>query len=177
MKIKNIRFITTGALLIAMDIILTRILYAIPIGFAGSNIARVSLKFIPYSFAGAILGPVGAAITCAAGDILGVFVNNGGWSVNPLFTLSAALSGVLYGIMLRRGFPSVRQMVFAVFVNTVIIDLVVNTFLLSYVYGINYVGVFLTARIVVYLILSVPYCFLSALMWKYISPFIKKSFY
>jgi ECF transporter S component (folate family) len=56
-----------------------------------------------HALAGWILGPFWAVGTAVAGDILGLLINSGGRAFFPGYTLSAALSGTIYGLILYRG--------------------------------------------------------------------------
>ena len=88
---KNVTILTCLALLIALDIILTRFLSI------NTQFLRISLGMIPVALAGVIFGPVWGGVCGAAGDLLGMLIFPSG-AYFPGFTLTAALTGIIYGL-------------------------------------------------------------------------------
>ncbi len=126
-----LRRLTWAALLVAIDIIAARFLYF----YTPGNIDRISLQFIPNALSGLLLGPVWGALSCIAGDMLGMFINPSGMSFNPLITLSAGVRGLLYGLLLYRKNASFMRVLLAVAVVTLVVDLGLNPVWLSLMYG------------------------------------------
>jgi ECF transporter S component (folate family) len=84
------------ALLMAMDIVLTRIL---PI--VNTPMLRISLNFAPVALIAAAYGPLWAGAACVMDDIIGATL----FPVAPFFpgfTLTALLTGVGFGVFLHR---------------------------------------------------------------------------
>lgn len=110
---------------------------------------RLTLTFAATSAAGMILGPVPAAIIGALGDVLGYLMNQGGGVYFPGFTLSAALGGFIYGICLYGNNKKymIWRIMLAVFIITVFVNMILNTFWLSLMYNKAYV-VFAVERII-----------------------------
>lgn len=126
-----LRRLTWAALLVAIDIIAARFLYF----YTPGNIDRISLQFIPNALSGLLFGPAWGALTCVAGDMLGMFINPSGMSFNPLITLSAGVRGVLYGLLLYKKDASFRRVLLAVGMVTLVVDLGLNPVWLSIMYG------------------------------------------
>lgn len=78
------------AMLTALQIILSRFL-----GIQ-TPIVRISFSFLPLMFCGCMFGPRYAALSGVAADILGTLLFSSG-AYFPGFTLSAALTGMIYG--------------------------------------------------------------------------------
>jgi len=89
---KVTRLITIG-LFIALEIILTRFLSI------NTPFIRIGFGFLPVAMLGIMYGPVWAGIAYAIGDVLGMLIFPSG-AFFPGFTLSAALTGIAFGIVL-----------------------------------------------------------------------------
>lgn len=138
--------IVLSAMLLAVFAVLG--LFKIPIPPAMWD-NRITLTFTAVSAAGMILGPVPAMIIGGFGDILGYLMNQGGGAYFPGFTLSAALGGLIYGICLykRNKKYMIWYIMLAVLINTVFINIILNTCWLSLMYNKAYV-VFAATRII-----------------------------
>ncbi|HHX72767.1 MAG TPA: folate family ECF transporter S component [Clostridiales bacterium] len=128
----TIRTLTFAALFIALDIVFTRFFSRMVF------YDRISLQFLPHVMAGGMLGPIGAALTCVAGDLLGMLINSGGLSINPILTGTAMLRGLLYGLFLfRKGKISFWRMLLAVGIVTLLCDVVINTYVMHVIYEVE----------------------------------------
>lgn len=122
---KNTRKLVYMAMFIAIEIILTRVVSLMP-----SNITRISLSFIIYAFAGHMFGPLFSLTSALIGDLVGaiLFPPIGGFF--PGFTLSAAVSGFLFGfIKLEKG--QFKRLFIILILNTLIVDFIFNTLWLN----------------------------------------------
>ena len=98
MKVRTKRVALAGVF-IALSIIFTRFLsHTFPI--AGMPALRLSFGDLPLIISGITLGPVYGAFTGVLADLLGYPLNPLG-AYFPGFTLSAALSGFLPGLMAK----------------------------------------------------------------------------
>lgn len=90
----NTQQLVTMALLVALDIVLSR--------FGSINLwnTRIGFGFVPIVVAGMLLGPFKAAVTAAVADIIGALLVPTGAFFPPL-TVTAVLRGILYGVMLK----------------------------------------------------------------------------
>ena len=130
-KLKNIKVLTTAAMLSAVAVIFG--FFKIPI----SNIIEIRLQTFPIAIAGALFGPY-------VGAIVGIIADVGGYIAKPTgaffpgFTLSSALTGVIFGAFLNvksSGFTLLWRTFLAVGVNTIVTGLLLNTLWLSILYG------------------------------------------
>lgn len=90
--------ITYYALLVALNVILTRV-GSIRIGGGGTEIVRIGFGGYPVIFAGIIFGPIAGGIVGTIGDLIGMIVSPMG-AYMPHFTLVAALTGIIPGIIM-----------------------------------------------------------------------------
>lgn len=136
-----------GLVLCAMLLAMHAVLGAFKIPFALDN--RITLTFAVTSAAGMILGPVPAMLVGGIGDILGYLINPGGGAYFPGFTISGMLGGLIYGICLykRDKKYAIWWIMIAVFVITVFVNIMLNTFWLSVMYKKAYT-IFAAARII-----------------------------
>lgn len=92
---KRIRFLVCIAMLSAMQVVLSRFLSI------QTPIAKIGFGFVPVMFAGALYGVGGGALAGALSDVIGALLFPSG-SYFPGYTLTAALSGAVYGWLLYR---------------------------------------------------------------------------
>lgn len=142
MNSKENNYLTTVvcvAFLIALDIILTRFLSI------QTQFLRIGFGFIPVAVAGIAYGPVWGGICGAVGDILGMLIYPSG-AYFPGFTLTAALTGVIFGLILYRKTSFVRVITASAAV-CIILNLLLDTLWLDIMYGSGFIAL-LPARAV-----------------------------
>ena len=139
------RQLTTLALLTAVEIVLSRFL-----SLSAWNI-KIGFSFVPVVVAAILYGPLAAGIVGALADFLGAVLFPIG-AYFPGFTLTAFLTGCVFGLFLHRkqGWP---QIVAAVGINQFVLSLFLNTLWISVLYGSPY-GPLLLTRVVQCLILT-----------------------
>ena len=95
MKNNSVKKLVEISLLIALEVILTR--------FCSINTAtlRIGFGFLPIAIIAMMYGPLSAGVAYALGDLLGMMIFPNG-SYFPGFTLTAFLTGVIYGLVLYR---------------------------------------------------------------------------
>lgn len=120
---KNIVF---SGLLVAASIILTRFLGFLAFGGA----VRLSFGGLPIALAGALMGPFWGGLVGMVADILGVTLFPQG-AFFPGFTITAALSGVIPGLVLYGRKPSMKLIALSTGLNALICSLLLNTFWLT----------------------------------------------
>ena len=106
MKKMNTKMLVTAAILIAMQIILSRFL-----SINAWNL-KIGFTFVTVFMAGYLYGPIMGACIAALGDMLGAIL----FPIAPFFpgfTLTAALNGALHGMMLHKKQSSFRVAVTA----------------------------------------------------------------
>ena len=134
----------TLAILVAMEIVLSRFL-----SINAWNI-KIGFNFVPVVIAAMLYGPVGGAIVAALGDLLGALLFPIG-AFFPGFTLTACLTGLVFGFFLHKS-QTLPRIGGAVLINQGILSLCLNTLWISILYGSPYGPLFIT-RIVQTLIL------------------------
>lgn len=139
MKRQKTKQLAECALLIALHIILSR--------FCSINAwnIKIGLAFVPVFAAAYLRGPAAAALVGGAGDFLGAVLFPIG-PYFPGFTLTCALTGVLFGLLLHKRCGAVR-IAGAVIFDQIILSLLLNSFWISVLYGSPYLPL-LDTRIV-----------------------------
>ncbi len=141
LKKNPVRAVTYLALLIAMEIVLNRFLSINNAGW------KIGFAFVPIVVAGALFGPVPAAIVNALADFLGAMLFPIG-PYHPGFTLCAACTGAIYGLFLyskkdNANVPFLPNVVLPALINNILFGLLINTYWVSMLYGSKtYVGWF-----------------------------------
>ena len=138
-KLKNTRVLTICGMLIALAAVLSFL--SIPI----TNIIEIRFKFIAIAFAGALFGPLLGGIVGGASDIVGYLVKPTG-PFFPGFTLSAIVTGVIYGLVLYKKPLTLKRIALAALLDSVITGICLNTLNLSICYGMPFLAT-LIARI------------------------------
>ena len=139
------RMLVTLSILIAMEIVLSRFL-----SVSAWN-TKIGFSFVPIVLAAMLYGPLAGGIVAALGDFIGAILFPIG-AYFPGFTLTAFLSGLIFGLFLYRS-QAVHRVVAAVLINQFVLSLFVNTLWISILYGSPY-GPLLLTRITQTLILS-----------------------
>ena len=130
------RTLTSMALLIALEIVLSRFL-----SISAWN-TKIGFAFVPVVIAAILLGPLYAGIVGAAADFLGALLFPIG-AYFPGFTLTAFLMGLCYGLFLYRN-QSFPRILGAVAVHQLILSLLLNTLWISLLYGSPYAPLLLS---------------------------------
>lgn len=128
MKENKTRMIIYLGILIAIGIVLTRFL-SIPTPFV-----RIGIGFLPTVIAGILFGPFYAALMAVIKDILGtLFFSSTGFF--PGFTLSAMISGLVYGGFLYNRPRSFWRVATVTLIEKVFVSLLLNTYWLYLITG------------------------------------------
>lgn len=127
-----VRNLVLMAIFAALSIILTRYLSLMLMG----GTVRLGFGSIPIIFSGMVLGPVAGGIVGVVSDLLGILLSPQG-QFHPGFTLSAALTGIIPGlvVMLMKNRKSLLTISVANISVYVLVSLVLNTLWLSQLYG------------------------------------------
>ena len=139
MKKFTFRTVTHLALLIALQIVLSRFLSI------STPVLRISLGFVPIAIAGMLFGPFSGGLVAATADFLGAILFPIG-AYFPGFTLTAFLTGAVYGFFLYQKEKSWIRVVASVLVISLILNLGMNTFWLMVITGKGYLAL-LPARL------------------------------
>lgn len=128
MKRIHVRTMMQVALLIAIEIVLTRFCSI------STPVVRIGFGFVPIAICGMLYGPVWAGVAAGVSDVLGATL----FPVAPYFpgfTLSAILTGLIFGLLLRREEAAWPRLSLAVALNCLGVSLCLNTLWLSMLYG------------------------------------------
>ncbi len=136
------------ALLTAMQVVFARFL-VIPI----SDSLRFSLSFIPVVIAARRFGIAGSVTVYALGDFIGAFAFPALGAYFPGYTLTAAVSGFIFGIFLRKK-STVPNIALSVVLSQICCSLLLNTFWISIQYGSSFT-VLLASRAVQCLVVGI----------------------
>lgn len=157
---KNRNYLTvivTVALLIALDVILTRFLSI------QTQFLRLGFGFLPIAIAGVAYGPFWGAVTGAVGDILGMIIYPPA-EYFPGFTLTALLTGFTFGLILYNKPVSAPRILIASAIVCIFCNLILDTLWLDIMYGSGFI-VLLPAR-AVKCVINIPiYTILIKIVW------------
>lgn len=118
-----------------------------------TDFLRISFAFIPLMMAGVILGPKWAFVIGGLGDVIAYFMAPAG-PYTPGFTISGALTGLVYGLFLFEGkkIYSSKSLLARLSISSgivlVFIHLILNTFWLVLLYGANLTWALLIPRLI-----------------------------
>ena len=105
---------------------------------------RISFQFLPDAICGMVLGPVWAMASCISADLLGMMINSGGGMYYPGFTLSAAVQGLLFGLILYKGKRDLKFCFAGVLAVSLVVDAGLNSVWVHHMYGIEWGAVLAT---------------------------------
>ena len=120
------------AMLVAAQVVLSRFL-----SISLWNL-RIGFSFVPIVLAAILLGAVPAGITAAIADLLGATLFPSG-PFFPGFTLTAAVTGVLYGLFLHKK-QTLPRILGAVLTTELLCSILMNTVWISMLYGTPYIA-------------------------------------
>ena len=156
------------ALLLALEIILTRFCSI------STPILRIGFGFLPIAMIGILYGPLWAGATYALGDFLGAVLFPIG-PYFPGFTFTAMLSGLVFGLVLYKHPVTWKRALLASCMVVLALDLVLNTFWLSVLYGDAFIALLPTRIIKVAFAIPVETMLITLVWGRILSkvPFIK----
>lgn len=127
-QMKKISVLSCSAMLTGVAVILQ--LFTIPI----SDLIQVNFLFVPIAMAGAMFGPVSSGLVAVAADILKFLIRpTGGFF--PGFTLTALVTGLVYGISFYRRKPGLLRIVLTQLFLDVFAHIGLNTLWLVIMYN------------------------------------------
>ncbi|MDR2131797.1 MAG: folate family ECF transporter S component [Clostridiales Family XIII bacterium] len=153
------------ALLMALDIVLTRLL---PI--VNTPTLRLSLSFIPVALISAAYGPLWAGAACVMDDVVGATLFPTG-AFFPGFTLTALLTGVTFAVFLHRRSVTWKRALPAAAIVCLIYNLCLDSFWLYIIMGKGFLALMPTRAAKAAIMLPLE-TILIPLIWKYVGRFI-----
>ena len=127
MKIST-KKIAISAMLIAFDVIFTRVLAL------NMPLTKISLGFAAVMVCGMLYGPGWAALCAGLGDLVGSLLFPTG-AYFPGFTVTAAIGGAILGAALYNRRLKLSGCILTAFVNGLVVSLILNTTMISLVFG------------------------------------------
>lgn len=166
------RTVTNLSLLTAVSIVLTRV-FSVVLPLGGALALRLGFGEIPIMLAGVLFGPIPGAVTGAAADLVGFLINPHGGPYFPGFTITAALTGLIAGVMAKRirGYDWL-PMGLMVLVNDVVTNVTLNTVWLIIMYELD-VRVILPARLLARLVTIPIYTVVLVLIARVYTKIVK----
>ncbi len=156
------------SLLIALQVILTRFCSI------QTPIVRIGFGFVAVTVMAMMFGPLSAGIGNAIADIIGSILFPSG-AFFPGFTLTAFLSGVVYGVFLYNKPKTWLRIMGAVLTVCIGLNLLLNTFWLSIIMGKGYLAL-LPTRVISTLVTIPVHVFTIGIIWnKIVVKFVKLS--
>ncbi len=162
------RTLVTVGLLIALEIVLSRFCSI------QTPIMKIGFAFVALAICGMMFGPLWGGICGAIADFVGVTLFPTA-AFFPGFTLSTALTGVIFGLFLYNKDKSWMNVAIAVALNCLCISLLLNTYWLTMITGTPY-AVLLPTRIIQVLIMIPIQFIVIKTIQKPITVFAKKQF-
>lgn len=149
--LKRLWSLTASALMIALSVVLTRFA-SVRVAIGGVEGVRLGLGALPNVLAGIVFGPLYGAAAGGIADVLGFMLSPMGGYM-PHFTLTAALTGAIPGLVFRllqprqRGPAKVLPLGLSIAAGTVIVSWGLTPYFLHTLFGLDY-RLILTPRIV-----------------------------
>lgn len=144
-ELKDLKTMVAAAMLLAITVVLG--FYRLQL----TDYLRIGFDFIAKELTCMMFGPVVGCIVAALSDIISYIIKPVG-GFFPGFTISAALAGLIYGTILYKKPISLKRIIAANGMVTVFINLILNTYWLTLLYGDSFMALF-PARIVKQLIM------------------------
>lgn len=131
-ELKDLRSLVIIAMLLALRVVLGMFANT-TLPFFG-NAVKLSGAFLPIAVAGAMFGPIPALLVGALGDIISFLLVPTG-TYFPGFTISGALTGLIYGFFLYKNQITLSRVIIAWSVNTLAVETFLAAFWLYLLYS------------------------------------------
>lgn len=152
-EMKKIQSLAAIAMLLALRVVLG-IFANGTLAFFG-NAIKISAAFLPIALAGAMYGPIPAAIVGSLGDVLAYFIAPTEGGFFPGITICGAITGLIYGIAFYKQKITFLRVIIAWIINALVADTFQMAFWLYIIYGGSYM-VWLIPRLIGQAIKCVP---------------------
>ena len=144
-ELKNLKTLAMASMLLAIAVVLG--FYTLQL----TEFIKIGFAYIANELAGMMFGPVVGSLIGGLADVLKYLVNPTG-PFFPGFTISGFLGGLIYGIVLYKKPLSIKRVIVANTLVTVFINLLLNTYWLTLLYGNAFMALF-PARIIKQLVM------------------------
>lgn len=164
----DIRKLTTLALLIACEICLTRFLSI------QTPIVRLGFGFLPVALMGILYGPAWAGLGAAVADLLGVFLFPTA-AYFPGFTLTALLTGIVYGLAFYQKKMTIPRILAAVSIICIVLNLGLDTLWLYIITGNAYLALLAPRLVKCAIMIPVQVLLIYAVSSKRLVPLLDRA--
>lgn len=127
------------AILVALNVVFTRFVSI------RTPIVRIGLNFIVIAVTSALYGPLTSGMANVAADLIGSLISPSG-AFFPGFTLSAFITGFVYGVFFHNKEITLPRIIAACAINSLGVSLILNTTWLTFITGSDFAS-FLSVRI------------------------------
>ncbi len=128
-KLKQLRTLTIGAMLVALYVLSSFFLQFYP-----SESVKISIGFLFIATAGYLLGPVMAMMVGGLGDFVTWLLQTPG-PFNPGITLCMALMGLVFGLFYYKEKATLLRCILASVTETLVVELGCKSLCLALLYG------------------------------------------
>ena len=156
MKKIDIKMLVVLALMISLNIVLSRIVPAVNLWNT-----KISLAFITLVITGNLYGPYYSGLVAGISDFIGALLFPTA-PFNPLFTLTAIISGVIFGIFKDKNMD-IKYVLIECILNGVLVTMLLNSLIISYVYKASFVALLSTRAIQALIMLVIEVILISLL--------------
>lgn len=139
-EFKEVRTLAVSAMLLAIAVVLG--FYTLQV----TDYMKIGFSYLANELAGMLFGPAAGAMIGGLADLLKYVVHPTG-PFFPGFTISGIMGGLIYGLVLYQRPLSLRRVFLANGLVTVIVNLCLNTYWLTLLYGSAFMAI-LPARII-----------------------------
>lgn len=147
-KEKMVKRLVYLSFLAALNVVFTR-LFSFRVAIGGVEGVRLGIGGLPVIMAGILFGPLSGALVGAVGDVAGFLISPMG-AYMPHFTLTAALTGLIPGLLLKTAFScrfDFWRILVAVSIGQVTTSVVLVPYFLNMLFGMPYASVFWPALV------------------------------
>ncbi len=139
-ELGNLKTLSASAMLLAITVVLG--FYRLQI----TDYLRIGFDFIAKELTAMFFGPVAACAVAGLADIISYIIKPVG-AFFPGLTISAMLAAVIYGVVLYKKPLSLKRVIVANTLVTVFINMLLNTYWMTILYGNGFMAIF-PARVV-----------------------------
>lgn len=145
--------LATLAMLIALEVVLSRLVAPI-----NTQFSKISFGFVPIAIAAYLYGIKGGAVVAGVSDVIGAILFPSG-EFFPGFTATAIFNGIIFGIFLGKKLEGKLNKFLRSFIPVVITQVIgsflINTFWISYMYHSSFTALLATRLVQTLIMIAV----------------------
>ncbi len=145
--------LATLAMLIALEVVLSRLVAPI-----NTQFSKISFGFVPIAIAAYLYGIKGGAVVAGVSDVIGAILFPSG-EFFPGFTVTAIFNGIIFGIFLGKKLEGKLNKFLRSFIPVVITQVIgsflINTFWISYMYHSSFTALLATRLVQTLIMIAV----------------------